>query len=81
MELLIVVLVGACTGWLAGGLIKRGGLGALGDIAGGAIGGAAAAYIIPAWGLFDTGGLVGEALSAGVGAVLIVSILHLVIAD
>ena len=83
MDLLVVLLAGAFTGWLTGGVIKRGGLGTVGDVLGGACGAACAAYIPLLTGLFDVEiyGLAGDAIAGAVGALIIVLVIHLAISD
>ena len=83
MDLLVILLAGAFTGWLTGGVVKRGGLGTIGDVLGGAVGAACAAYIPLFTGLFDVEvyGLAGDAIAGAVGALIVVLAIHVALPD
>jgi len=76
--LLIWLLVGAVAGWLAGTIVKGGGLGLLGDIVVGVIGAFIGGWLLARLGIQLGAGLVSVIASATIGAVLLLLILRLV---
>ena len=77
-SLIIVLLIGAIAGWLAGVLVKGYGFGLLGNIVVGIVGAFIAGLIFPAVGLSFGGGILGSILFATVGAVILLVCLRLV---
>ena len=79
METLLTwLLVGAVAGWLAGTIVKGGGLGLLGDIVVGVIGAFIGGWLLARVGIQLGAGLVSVIASATIGAVLLLLILRLV---
>ena len=75
MSLIIMLLVGALAGWLAGQIMKGRGFGALGKIVvgivGAVIGGSASSF----FGFSLGGGLIGSTLTATGGAVILLAVI------
>jgi uncharacterized membrane protein YeaQ/YmgE (transglycosylase-associated protein family) len=75
--LLILLIVGAIAGWLAGVLIKGYGFGLIGNIVIGVIGAFIGAWLLPQLG-FGMGGLLGAIVSATIGAIILLLLIGLV---
>ncbi|WP_306118182.1 MULTISPECIES: GlsB/YeaQ/YmgE family stress response membrane protein [unclassified Roseitalea] len=74
--LIIMLAIGAIAGWLAGMIIKGGGYGLVGNIAVGIVGAVIAGFLFP--GFLPLGGIVGQIISATIGAVILLAIIALV---
>ena len=75
--LLILLIVGAIAGWLAGVLIKGYGFGLVGNIVIGVIGAFIGSWLLPQLG-FGMGGLLGAIVSATIGAIILLLLIGLV---
>jgi uncharacterized membrane protein YeaQ/YmgE (transglycosylase-associated protein family) len=77
--LIVLLIVGAIAGWLAGMIVKGGGFGLIGDIIVGIVGAFIGGWLFTAahW-TVPWGGLAGTVLVAFVGASILLVILHLV---
>ncbi len=76
-SLLILLIVGAIAGWLAGVLVKGYGFGLIGNIVIGVIGAFIGAWLLPQLG-FGVGGLLGAIVSATIGAIILLLLIGLV---
>ena len=78
--LLILIVVGAVAGWLAGMLVRGFGLGLIGNIVVGIVGAFLASWLLPRVGVSFTVGnaLVTSILYATIGAVILLLIVGLV---
>ena len=76
--LLIILLIGAIAGWLAGQIVQGTGFGLLGDILIGIVGAFIASWLFPQLGLHLGRGIVAEIIAATIGAVLLLVIVRLV---
>lgn len=76
--LLIWLLVGAVAGFLAGVVVKGYGFGLLGNIVVGIVGAVLAGALLPRLGLYTGTDLIGQILSATVGAVGLLVLISLV---
>jgi len=74
MNILIFLAIGAVAGWLAGTIMKGGGSGLLMNIVIGVIGAVLGGVLFGLLGI-KTGGLIGEIVTATVGAVLLLFII------
>jgi uncharacterized membrane protein YeaQ/YmgE (transglycosylase-associated protein family) len=74
--LLVVLLIGAVAGWLAGLIVKGGGFGLVGNIVVGIIGAALAGWLLPRLGFALGGGLVGAIIHATIGAVILLLVVR-----
>ena len=77
-SLLIILLIGAIAGWLAGQIVQGTGFGLLGDIVIGIIGAFIASWLFPQLGLHLGAGIAAEIIAATIGAVLLLVIMRLV---
>jgi uncharacterized membrane protein YeaQ/YmgE (transglycosylase-associated protein family) len=76
--IIVILLVGAIAGWLAGMIVKGGGFGLLGDIIVGIIGAFIGGWLLPQLHVSLGGGMVGIIATATIGAVILVVILRLI---
>lgn len=79
MSLLLFLIVGAISGWLAGQFMRGNGFGLLGDIVIGVIGAFVGGYLFRAAGVELGGGLIGSVIVAFAGAILLLFVVRLVI--
>jgi uncharacterized membrane protein YeaQ/YmgE (transglycosylase-associated protein family) len=78
-SLVILLIVGAIAGWAAGQIVKGYGFGLVGNIIVGVIGAFIAGWLLPRLGVHIGGGpLLGQIISAIIGAVILLFILGLV---
>lgn len=74
-SLIILLLIGAIAGFFAGQIVKGYGFGIAGNIVVGIVGAVLGGWLLPRLGLFPGGDLLGQILTATIGAVvLLVSI-------
>jgi uncharacterized membrane protein YeaQ/YmgE (transglycosylase-associated protein family) len=76
--LLIILLIGAIAGWLAGQIVRGGGFGLIGNIAIGIVGAFVASLVLPAIGISIGGGIVASIVHATIGAVIVLVIIGLI---
>jgi uncharacterized membrane protein YeaQ/YmgE (transglycosylase-associated protein family) len=76
-SLIIVLLVGALAGWLAGNIMKGVGFGLIGNIVVGVIGAALGGFIFSLVGI-SAYGLIGSLITATAGAVALLYLISLV---
>ena len=72
MGIIISLLVGAVSGWLAGQIMKGGGYGLLWNIILGLLGGLVGPWLFAQLNISAGAGIVGEIITAAAGAVVIV---------
>jgi uncharacterized membrane protein YeaQ/YmgE (transglycosylase-associated protein family) len=77
-SLLILIIVGAVAGWLAGVIVKGFGFGLVGNIVVGIIGALIATWLFPRLGIAIGGGIVSAIISATLGAVILLFVISLV---
>jgi uncharacterized membrane protein YeaQ/YmgE (transglycosylase-associated protein family) len=77
-SLLVILLIGAIAGWLAGQIVQGTGFGLLGDIIIGIVGAFIASWLFPQLGFHLGAGIVAEIIAATIGAVLLLVIMRLV---
>jgi uncharacterized membrane protein YeaQ/YmgE (transglycosylase-associated protein family) len=77
-SLLVILLIGAVAGWLAGQIVQGTGFGLIGDIVIGIVGAFIASLLFPRLGLHLGAGIVAEIIAATLGAVLLLLIVRLV---
>jgi uncharacterized membrane protein YeaQ/YmgE (transglycosylase-associated protein family) len=73
--ILIILLVGAVAGWLAGVAVKGSGFGLVGDIVIGIVGGIIAGWLLPMIGV-SFGGLVGAIIMSAIGAIILLLVIR-----
>jgi uncharacterized membrane protein YeaQ/YmgE (transglycosylase-associated protein family) len=76
-SLLVILLVGAAAGWLAGVIIRGVGFGLVGDIIVGILGALVASLLFPRVGLHLGRGIGAEILAATIGALLLLIVIRL----
>jgi len=77
-SILVIIIIGAIAGWLAGLIVKGFGFGLLGNIVVGIVGAFVAGIIFPVIGLGFGGGILGGIIHATVGAVILLFLIRLV---
>jgi uncharacterized membrane protein YeaQ/YmgE (transglycosylase-associated protein family) len=77
-SLLVILLIGAVAGWLAGLIVQGTGFGLIGDIVIGVVGALLAGLLFPALGVHFGSGLVSQIIAATLGAVILLVIARLV---
>ena len=77
-SLLILLLIGAVAGYLAGLIVKGYGFGLIGNIVVGIVGALVAGWLLPRLGLFTGSGVLGEIISATIGAVVLLILIGFV---
>lgn len=77
-SLIVMLLVGAIAGWIAGKLMKGRGFGLLGNIVVGIVGAFLAGLIFPALGFSVGGGVIASIFHATIGAVILLFLIGLV---
>ncbi|MGY9048629.1 membrane protein [Puniceibacterium antarcticum] len=76
--ILIILLIGAIAGWLAGLIVSGYGYGLLGNIVVGIIGAFIAGWLFPYFGFAMGGGILASILQATLGAVVLLALIRLV---
>jgi uncharacterized membrane protein YeaQ/YmgE (transglycosylase-associated protein family) len=76
--LIILLIVGAIAGWLAGVIMKGYGFGLIGNIAVGIVGAVIGGWLLPRIGLVIGGGIIGSIINATIGAVILLFVIGLV---
>jgi uncharacterized membrane protein YeaQ/YmgE (transglycosylase-associated protein family) len=77
-SLIVIIIIGAIAGWIAGQVVRGGGFGLVGDIVVGIIGALVAGWLFPRIGLSLGGGIIGAIISAAIGAIIVLVIVRLV---
>jgi uncharacterized membrane protein YeaQ/YmgE (transglycosylase-associated protein family) len=77
-SLLVLILVGAIAGWLAGIIVKGFGFGLVGNIVVGILGALIATWLFPRLGVSIGSGLAASIVSATIGAVILLVIVGVV---
>ncbi len=76
--LLILLVIGAVAGFLAGIIVDGYGFGLVGNIVVGIVGSLLGGWLLPQLGLFPGGNLTGQIISATVGAVVLLLLISFV---
>ena len=76
--ILIILVIGAVAGWLAGQIVKGYGYGLIGNIVIGIVGALIAGFLLPRLGVSLGGGIIGAIISATIGAVVLLLLIRLV---
>ena len=77
-SILIVLLVGAVAGWLAGLIVRGAGFGLIGDIIIGIVGAFIAHWLFPKLGIQLGSGILRSILDATIGAVILLLVIRLI---
>jgi uncharacterized membrane protein YeaQ/YmgE (transglycosylase-associated protein family) len=76
VAIIIMLAIGAVAGWLAGQILSGSGFGLFGNILVGIAGALVAGFLLP--GFLPFGGIVGQIISATIGAILLLFVIGLV---
>lgn len=76
--ILIILIIGAVAGWLAGQIVRGMGFGLIGNIVVGIVGAFIAGWLLPRIGIAIGGGMIGSIINATIGAVVLLVILGLI---
>ena len=76
VAIVVMLAIGAVAGWLAGQIMSGGGFGRVGNIILGILCARVAGFLFP--GFLPVGGLIGQIISATLGAVILLFIIGLV---
>ena len=76
--IIIILIVGAVAGWLAGQIVRGMGFGLIGNIVVGIVGALVAGWLLPRIGIAIGGGMVASIINATIGAVVLLVIIGLV---
>ncbi|MEQ1649760.1 MAG: GlsB/YeaQ/YmgE family stress response membrane protein [Hyphomicrobiaceae bacterium] len=76
--LLILLLIGAVAGYLAGIVVKGYGYGLVGNIVVGVVGAVIGGWLLPRLGLYTGGDIIGQIVAATLGAIALLVALGLV---
>ena len=76
--LLILLIVGAIAGWLAGVIMKGYGFGLIGNIIVGILGAVVAGWLLPRLGISLGAGYIGWIINAVIGAVILLFVIGLI---
>lgn len=77
-SVLVLLIVGALAGWLAGKIVTGYGFGLVGNIVVGIVGAFIAGLILPRIGLTMGGGIISAIIHATIGAVILLLLIRLV---
>jgi uncharacterized membrane protein YeaQ/YmgE (transglycosylase-associated protein family) len=77
-SLLVMLLVGAVAGWLAGKLVVGSGYGLLGNIVIGVLGAVVASFVLPQIGFGLGGGFFSAIIHSTIGAVILLFVIRLI---
>jgi len=77
-SLIILAIVGAIAGWLAGQIVKGVGFGLIGNIVVGIVGAFIGGWLLPQIGLYIGGSIIAAIINATIGAVILLFIIGLV---
>ena len=75
---LIILVIGAVAGWLAGQIVRGRGFGLIGNIVVGIVGAFIAGWLLPRIGIVIGGGMLGSIINATIGAVVLLVIVGLI---
>ncbi len=77
-SILVILIVGAVAGWLAGQIVSGYGYGLVGNIAVGVVGAFIAGFLLPRVGLSLGGGWLAAIIHATIGAVVLLALIKVV---
>ena len=77
-SLLVILLIGAIAGWLAGQIVQGTGFGLIGDILIGIVGALIASFLFPRLGIHLGTGIVAAIIAGTLGAIILLVIARLI---
>ncbi|WP_137702957.1 GlsB/YeaQ/YmgE family stress response membrane protein [Marimonas lutisalis] len=78
MGIIVMLIVGAVAGWLAGTIVKGGGFGLGGNIVVGVVGAIIAGLAFPVIGFGGGGGIIWSIIHATIGAVILLVLIRVI---
>ena len=76
--IIIILIIGAVAGWLAGQIVRGMGFGLIGNIVVGIVGAFIAAWLLPRIGIVIGGGMIASIINATIGAVILLVVVGLI---
>lgn len=76
-SLIVMLIVGAVAGWLAGQIVSGGGFGFLGNVVIGIVGALVAGFVLPRLGFTVGGGILAAIIHVTIGAVIVLVLIRL----
>jgi uncharacterized membrane protein YeaQ/YmgE (transglycosylase-associated protein family) len=76
--IIVILIIGAVAGWLAGQIVRGMGFGLIGNIVVGIVGAFIAGWLLPRIGIVIGGGMIASIINATIGAVVLLVILGLI---
>jgi uncharacterized membrane protein YeaQ/YmgE (transglycosylase-associated protein family) len=76
--IIIILIIGAVAGWLAGQIVRGMGFGLIGNIVVGIVGAFVAGWLLPRIGIVIGGGMIASIINATIGAVVLLVIIGLI---
>ena len=76
--IIIILIIGAIAGWLAGQIVRGVGFGLIGNIVVGIVGAFIAGWLLPQIGIVIGGGFIASIINATIGAVVLLVIVGLI---
>ncbi len=76
VSIIIMLAIGAAAGWLAGQILSGGGFGLIGNIVVGILGAIVAGFLLP--NILPFSGIVGQIISATIGAIILLFVIGLI---
>ena len=77
-KIIILIVIGAVAGWLAGQIVSGYGFGLIGNIAVGIVGALIASFLLPKIGISIGSGIVAAIIHSTIGAVILLALLKVV---
>jgi uncharacterized membrane protein YeaQ/YmgE (transglycosylase-associated protein family) len=77
-SVLVIIVVGLIAGWLAGQIVRGGGMGLVADLAVGIVGAFIGSWVLPKIGLILGPGLLAAIVNATIGAIILLLIIRFV---
>ena len=77
-SILVILIVGLVAGWLAGQIVRGGGMGLVADLAVGIVGAFIGSWLLPKVGIVLGTGLLAAIINATIGAIILLLIIRLI---
>lgn len=77
-SILVILIVGLVAGWLAGQIVRGGGMGIIADLAVGIVGAFIGSWLLPRLGLVLGTSLLAAIVNATIGAVILLLVIRLI---
>ncbi len=77
-SIIVILIIGAIAGWLAGLIVRGAGFGIIGNIIVGIVGALVASWLLPQLGVSLGGSALRDIINATIGAVIVLVILSLI---